>query len=143
LSDASDPSGWIRKAQQDLRSARRLLIDPPELEDVAYHLQQSVEKAIKAALAAHRRRIPRGGAGHDVGKLAELIPDERVKSLARGLSDLTPWATAFRYPVNDPLTAELLPSPDEFERRTFEVEDFVETVVRMNEADRSVSDRPE
>jgi HEPN domain-containing protein len=47
---ASDPGASIRKAQQDTRSARRLLLDPPELEDVAFHVHQAVGKAAEAVL---------------------------------------------------------------------------------------------
>ena len=51
-SGTSDPWEWVHKARQDARSARRLLPAPPELEVAADHLQQAVEKAIKALLTA-------------------------------------------------------------------------------------------
>jgi HEPN domain-containing protein len=47
---ASHPGAWIRKARQDTRSARHPLLDPPELEDVAFHIHQAVEKAAEAVL---------------------------------------------------------------------------------------------
>lgn len=72
---ASDPGAWIRKAQQDTRSARRPLLDPPELEDAAFHVHQAVEKAAEAVLVAEGIRYPRGcGAGPDPDAPTRLIP---------------------------------------------------------------------
>lgn len=122
---AQDATAWIRKARQDARSARRLLIDPPELEDAAFHVHQAAEKALKAILVAAGIRYPRGrGAGHDLNALAALVPgDARAPALC--LADLTPWATAFRYPVDDPHTAEPTPDKPEIARRLAAVEAFL------------------
>ncbi len=132
MRSASDPSAWIEKARQEIRSARRLLIDPPELEDAAYHTHQAVEKAAKAVLIASGVRYPRGkGAGHDLAILADLIPGSNpLRDQAQLLADLTPWATAFRYPADDPLTAQPPPSKSEVEGRLHSVEVFVEDVAR-------------
>lgn len=129
---ASDPYEWIRKAQQDTRSARRLLLDPPELEDAAFHVHQAVEKAAKAILIAEGIRYPRGrGAGHDLDALAKLIPrSSPFHAQAQQLAGLTPWATAFRYPADDPLTAEPLPAKSVLERHLDMAEAFVEAVAR-------------
>lgn len=91
MSGASDPSGWIEKARQDARSAKRLLADPAELEPAAYHVQQAVEKALKAALVAEGIKFPRGkGAGHNLAALAGLIPAHLLfHQQAQMLSDLT------------------------------------------------------
>ena len=104
--------------------------DPPELEVAAYHVQQGVEKAMKAALAAAGIKFPRGrGAGHDLSALAKLIPvSNSLRNPALDLADLTPWATAFRYPADDPLTAEIPPTKREMERRVSEAESFVDAV---------------
>ena len=104
--------------------------DPPELEVAAYHVQQGVEKAMKAALAAAGIKFPRGrGAGHDLGALAKLMPaSNSLRNQALALTDLTPWATAFRYPADDPLTAEIPPTKREMERRVSEAESFVDAV---------------
>lgn len=128
----SDPSAWIARARQDIRSARRLLGDPPEIEDAAFHLHQAVEKAGKAVLADAGIRFPRGGsAGHDLVRLSELMPvDGELHDAAVELSRLTPWATAFRYPADDPLTAEPLPSRDEIERWLVKAEWFVDAAAR-------------
>lgn len=133
MSGASDPGDGIEKARQDARSARRLLADPPELEDAAFHVHQAVEKAAKVLLVADGIRYPRGrGAGHDLVALARLIPTTHpLHAPASRLSDLTPWVTAFRYPVDDPLTAEPLPTTEEIVRRLVETEMFVEAVARQ------------
>lgn len=130
MSGASDPGDWVEKARQDARSARRLLAEPSELETAAYHVQQAVEKAAKAALAAKGIAYPRGkGAGHDLDTLARLLPPrDPVYPQALALSDLTPWATAYRYPADDPLTAQPLPTKQEIEIRLDEAESFVEAV---------------
>lgn len=121
----SDASAWITKAWQDARSARRLLIDPPELEGAAFHVHQAAEKACKAILVAAGIRYPRGrGTGHDLNTLAALIPGT-LHAQAQALADLTPWATAFRYPSDDPHTAEPTPDKQEIARRLATVEDFV------------------
>ncbi|MBE7249472.1 MAG: HEPN domain-containing protein [Actinomycetospora chiangmaiensis] len=124
----SDAAGWIAKARQDARSARRLLTDPPELEDAAFHVHQAVEKAAKAVLVAADVRYPRGrGTGHDLTTLAALIPvDGRLHEQALALADLTPWATAFRYPADDPHTAQPVPGKAEIERRLAAAEAFIE-----------------
>lgn len=122
---AQDATAWIRKARQDARSARRLLIDPPEPEDAAFHVHQAAEKAFKAILVAAGIRYPRGrGAGHDLNALAALIPGS-AQAQAHVLADLTPWATAFRYPADDPHTAEPAPDKPEIERRLAAVEAFI------------------
>ncbi len=130
MSSAANPTGWIEKARQDARSARRLLIDPPELENAAYHLHQAIEKASKAILIAEGVKFPRGGgAGHDLDKLAKLIPASNALSTqAQQLSHLTPWATAFRYPADDPFTAQPLPAKRDIERKLDDVDAFVDAV---------------
>lgn len=130
MSSAPNPSDWAEKARQDVRAARRLLIDPPELEAAAYHVHQAAEKAMKAILASRGVAFARNrGAGHDFGKLSRLIPvSDAFHARAQGLSDLTPWATVFRYPSDDPFTAQPLPAKQEIERSLDEAEALVEAV---------------
>ena len=130
MSGKSHPSEWVAKARQDARSARRLLADPPELEVAAYHVQQAVEKAVKAGLAEQGIKYPRGkGAGHDLDALVNLVPVfHPLHAQAQALSDITPWATAFRYPADDPFTAQPLPTKQEIESRLTEAEALIEAV---------------
>lgn len=138
MSRGSSAGDWIAKARQEARSARRLLMEPPEIEDAAYHVHQAVEKAIKAVLIAQMIRYPRRpGAGHDLEVLSRLIPAaDPLYPRARSLADLTPWATAFRYPADDPLTAQPLPTTEEVERRLAEATALVEAVaLRIDSGD--------
>jgi len=52
---AAEVRSWLRKVETDLRSADAdLAADPPIPEDVLFHSQQAVEKAIKAYLTLHQ-----------------------------------------------------------------------------------------
>ncbi len=89
---------WLLKAQNDLRSARRLVTDePPILDTAAYHCQQAAEKSLKAFLALHDIPPP---------KIHVLLPlveqcidlDPDFANLREAAEVLTPFATVFRYP---------------------------------------------
>lgn len=104
---------WVDKADGDLDAARRAMIADPEtnMEMAAYHLQQAAEKLLKALLVHEDRPYPRGSAGHDLQVIADrLPPDHPLFSTAQALAPLTPWATAYRYPSDDPMTATPLPT---------------------------------
>jgi HEPN domain-containing protein len=107
---------WLRKAETDLDGVRRSLmpVPRPNPELGAYHCQQAAEKLVKALLVSLGLVYPRGGPqGHDIGLAARRIPPEHpLHAEAAGLAALTPWATAFRYPAEDPATA---PEPPEVE----------------------------
>jgi len=50
----ADTSAWLAKAELDLRSAEHAFAAAPPLhEDVLFHSQQTVEKAMKAWLTFH------------------------------------------------------------------------------------------
>ena len=101
-----DPRHWLDYAARDAAAARRLLMSPPSLAMAAYAVQQAAEKAIKARLVDLEIAYPRyGGRGHDLAALARLIPDsDTTKAIFSDISDITPWATVFRYPSEDPAT---------------------------------------
>lgn len=126
----SDPIDWLNKARQDARSARRLLADPSEVEVAAYHVQQAVETAIKSYLAPEAIRYPRGGgAGHDLEALASLIPKaDPLHIQALSLAYMTPWATAYRYPADDPVTAEPPLTGSQIEHDLLQAESLIEAV---------------
>lgn len=89
---------WIVKANEDRRSAALILAaDPPMIDPAAYHCQQAAEKLLKALLAASGMSIPRS---HDLKRLAAQIMPRHPALAAdmEAISDLTPWATATRYP---------------------------------------------
>jgi hypothetical protein len=125
MSDADD---MLAKARSDLDMVRRAMTPPTDqnLEQAAYHLQQAAEKAVKALLIHLGIAYPRGGAkGHDIKLSALLIPSgHRLHSDANALVSLTPWATAFRYLADDPLTAPKIPTAKEIESWESKVKSF-------------------
>ena len=89
---------WLYKAENDLKSAKKLLTgDDPILDTAIYHTQQCAEKALKGYLAFKEQPLKKS---HDIELLVELcskidIDFEKLYDLSE---DLTPYATAFRYP---------------------------------------------
>jgi len=95
---------WLRKAERDLASARRLLDgEPPFLDTAVYHCQQAAEKALKGFLASRDRPVRKV---HDLVLLLDecicLAPS--LELLSDEAAILTPYGTAFRYPgdMNEP-----------------------------------------
>jgi HEPN domain-containing protein len=92
---------WLRKADNDLRSAQvDLAANPPLIEDALFHCQQAAEKAMKAFLTAHDNTF---GKTHDLDELAiacEKI-DASLKEALDPARDLTVFAWEFRYPGSD------------------------------------------
>lgn len=110
---------WLQKAALDLRGARiDLEAKPPLLEDVLFHCQQSVEKALKAFLAWHDVAFRKT---HSLEELA--IPCEQNDPTLKAVLDpavpLTEFAWAFRYPGDHPApTVEEAQQGYETARRT-------------------------
>jgi HEPN domain-containing protein len=87
----------LQKAREDFSAAQVLIATADQTDHViGFHLQQTVEKALKSVLASRAIEIPRT---HDLGYLVELLSDidlEIPKQVAS--SDwLTPWGVLFRY----------------------------------------------
>jgi hypothetical protein len=69
---------WVILARQDFVAAERLLSDPPMPPLVAVHLQQCVEKCLKAILEYAEVRIPKS---HDqLESLSAVYMDARYPS---------------------------------------------------------------
>lgn len=115
---STTPESWLAKADNDLDLVRRAMIADPTTnnEAAAYHLQQAAEKLLKAALVHAGLPYPRGSAGHDLKVSASRLPPEHpLYNEAHAMAPYTPWATAYRYPDDDPATATPVPSDDEIE----------------------------
>ncbi|MFQ5652798.1 MAG: HEPN domain-containing protein [bacterium] len=100
-------TGWLKKARNDLGSARRLAQPPePFLDTAIYHCQQAAEKALKAYLVFHDIAFERT---HNLSVLLELCVEVQAgfDEFEDQADLLTPYATAFRYP------AEFFEEPDE------------------------------
>lgn len=89
---------WLRLAEEDLSTARKLLAPPDPIWTTAvYHCQQAAEKAAKALLVLHGENVPRK---HDIGHILEKL--EKYESSLRQFEvqaeSLTIFATEYRYP---------------------------------------------
>ncbi len=100
-----DPSIFdflLKAARQDLAAARLLAV-APEIGDatVGFHLQQAVEKSLKAVLSANRIEFRRT---HDLVWLLELLSENGLPSPpnAAWLDELNPYAVEARYGTIDP-----------------------------------------
>jgi HEPN domain-containing protein len=95
---AREVQGWLRKANDDLRSAQvDLAAVPPLIEDALFHCQQAAEKAMKAFLTAHDAAFRKT---HDLDELAAVceVLDSSLTDALDPARDLTVFAWAFRYP---------------------------------------------
>jgi len=89
---------WLFKAENDLKSARKLMDGEPSVPDTAiYHAQQCAEKALKAYLSFKLQPVQRT---HDLEFLVELCSgiDAGFNRLSEHAKTLTPYGAAFRYP---------------------------------------------
>lgn len=87
----------LQKAREDLSAAQVLTATENQADHVVgFHLQQTVEKALKAVLAFQAIEIPRT---HDLGYLVERVSETEAEVPAAVESSdwLTPWGVLFRY----------------------------------------------
>ncbi len=88
---------FARKARSDEIALDKLADDPDVPDDlIGFHLQQAMEKLLKAALAYAGAAPPRI---HDLGELLALLRDEGLSAPASASEAraLVPWAVEFRY----------------------------------------------
>ena len=113
---------WFAVAERDLTAARVLLSTVPSHIEVAlFHVQQLVEKVMKAMLVLEGIDPPRT---HDLEKLSELLPLGRtLPSSLPPLRTVSNWQVLSRYPDAD-LPDTPIPSPEEALR-------FVDDVDRL------------
>ena len=94
----ADTRGWFAAADTDFRSAEAdLLVSPPVLEDVLFHCQQAVEKALKGFPTWNDHPFQKT---HDLGELAHLFvkSDATLEPILRPAAPLSKYASGFRYP---------------------------------------------
>ena len=89
---------WIEKAENDLKNAAHTLEmgENCPTDTVCFHVQQTVEKYLKALLVSKGIDFPKT---HDIEDLIALLPEELHPDLSesdQGL--LTDYATVTRYP---------------------------------------------
>jgi HEPN domain-containing protein len=89
---------WLARASSDLRAAdHEFTARPPLLDDIVFHTQQAVEKALKGFLAWHDRPFRKT---HDLVELGQACVDldQTLETLLRRAAPLTEYAWRFRYP---------------------------------------------
>ena len=89
---------WVRKAEEDIDSARALVrLAPPHRNSACFHCQQVAEKYLKALLQEHGAGVPRI---YDLEDLLDLLLtyDPTLAPLRRSVAGLTKYAVEYRYP---------------------------------------------
>ena len=92
---------WFQLARADLEAARVLLRgDPPLLRPAGFHLQQTIEKALKGVLLLNEQRPPRTHSLADLFGLVERwLPG--VSEYEADCGWLTGCAVELRYPDSE------------------------------------------
>ena len=82
-------------AKDDLEGARALVLAKVRRQELSlFHVQQAIEKALKAYLVWAGKPVPMV---HSLGLLVDRIPDAANIPYADSLEDLTQFATIRRY----------------------------------------------
>lgn len=85
---------WLSFAREDLRVAE-VVLDEGLYNQVCFHAQQCVEKALKGALARQGRVPPRT---HSITDLLNLLPPEWLADVRDDLVGLDDYYIPARYP---------------------------------------------
>lgn len=96
MSPTDTPHELLALAEKDYKAARILArAEEPQTDAAGFHLQQAVEKALKAWLALKAVDYPKT---HDLSLLLGLLEDqaERIEPFW-SLLELNPFAVQFRY----------------------------------------------
>lgn len=126
--DIDEVRPWLAVVERDLKAARNCLFGPePTGEAAAYHCQQAAEKLVKAVLVSAGINAPYS---HDIRVLVGLVPPSPLVALLEPLARFTPYATVYRYPVDDPLGLPPPPSIDEIAGWVGEIEAALEELLR-------------
>jgi HEPN domain-containing protein len=85
----------MRIAQGDLKTAEALApLREVRIENAIYHIQQAIEKGLKAVLIAKELKVP---LVHDLGVLIGKLPEDAEPPFGYELQQLTEFATIRRY----------------------------------------------
>jgi HEPN domain-containing protein len=91
-----DPREWINRAYSDLAIAKAD-IHNAYIEDLCYHTQQAVEKAVKSLLLKYDVEFPYV---HNIAQLLTLLEEagQEIPEFVRESEKLTRFAVFARYP---------------------------------------------
>jgi len=96
--ELADVRAWLEKADRDLRTAGAALRQRPPITDTAaFHVQQAIEKLLKAYLVSRALAFERI---HDLEMLLDHCAraDAAFAALKPRVAPLTAYAVRFRYP---------------------------------------------
>ena len=105
MSDLTDASAWVLKAEHDLTAVELIgLTSDAPWDIVVFHAQQAAEKFLKALLVSRGQQPPKV---HDLTKLLTLCVAyaPEMASFADDCFFLSPLAVRSRYPGDEPETA--------------------------------------
>lgn len=116
---------WLFKADNDLKSAKKLIEGELKILDTAvYHTQQCAEKSLKAYLSFKNEEIKKT---HDIEVLINMCCkiDDTFKVLMEYGIELTPYSTEYRYP-----DIELMPDLKDVENAIEMAEKILDFVMK-------------
>jgi len=94
----AETKAWLAKARTDLRAAsHEFTADPPIVEDIVFHAQQTVEKCFKAFLAWNGVAFRKTHSLEELGE-ACLQLEPALRPLVDRAVPLTEYAWKYRYP---------------------------------------------
>ncbi|MCX6376730.1 MAG: HEPN domain-containing protein [Armatimonadetes bacterium] len=97
--EVQSPAEWMRYARSDLALAKAAASDEVMFESLCFHVQQAVEKSLKAVLISRGIPFPRT---HNIDSLIGLLPDDvSVPPEDIAVAELTEYAATVRYPGMD------------------------------------------
>lgn len=91
---------FLIKAKQDLILVEQVINNSDVSDEIKYfHLQQSIEKALKSLLSFKGVQFPKT---HDIQDLIELAEENHISlpAFINILTELTPYAVEFRYALS-------------------------------------------
>jgi len=92
-------ASWRRRSCQDLKAAKVLISEDGMRETTLFHLQQAIEKALKAYLIRCAVSFPHT---HDLEVLLDLAREQDADfDQLDSVTDMTDFAVAVRYPESD------------------------------------------
>jgi len=91
------PEDWLTRAKSSLSLSKIEKPDDVFYEDLCFHAQQAVEKALKAVCVKNNIKFR---LVHDIGELIETLSKNgiEIKDAIREATTMTEYAVEFRYP---------------------------------------------
>jgi HEPN domain-containing protein len=114
---------WMKFAKTDLQSTKNLIVDENLSTSAAFHVQQCVEKSLKALLELYNKKVPRV---HDLIKIKNKLEEEvdtiNIKIEEEIIDQINQVYIDTRYPADFGLLPEGNPSKEKIEKFIEEAE---------------------